>query len=564
MVKRDSKKLESLLRLGIVLVTIIVVNLLISNQVWQWDLTEEKRYSVSPATESLLRNLDEPVYIEVYLEGDFPAGFKRLQQSVRETLDQFRAYAGTNIQYRFIDPSAVASGGAQAAYYQDLGERGIQPTNLFATENGKKTEKIIFPGAMVSVGAQETPVMLLKGNKSASPDEVLNQSIEGVEYELASAIRKMVKSDRKRIGILYGHGELDTLKMASFTNALLDKYDVLRVNLPNKQRLENYDALVMARPRTTFSEEDRFKLDQFIMRGGKLMAFIDPLHVEMDSVGGEGTIGVPYPLELQDLFFKYGFRLNTNLLQDINAGVFPVVTGMMGDKPQISMTPWPFFPIINSFGAHPISRNLDAVYTRFVASIDTVKATGIKKTPLAFSSKYTRVMSSPVRISFNDLRRDVQQENFNKSHVPVAYLLEGAFTSAFKNRILPENLRDEPFVADGVDNKLLIVADGDFVRNEMNYKTGQPLPLGFDPFTQNQYANEDMVMNAMEYLLDEDGIITARNKEVKIRLLDKVQIENDKVLWQVLNLVLPVLLVIIYGITRHFFRRKKYGRMVVK
>lgn len=545
------------MKLGIGLLVIGLLNILAGQYFFRIDLTEEKRYTITDATKETLRGLEDVVYIDVYLEGDFPAGFKRLQNAIRERLEEFRVYGGNNIQFKFVDPSQAENAKARNEFYLTLADKGIQPTNLFATEDGKKIEKLIFPGAIVAYEGEESAVMLLKGNQSATPEERLNQSIEGIEYEIIAAIRKLSVTTKKKVALIEGQGELDSMHIAGMTNMLLQNYEVFHVNLPQKESLEAYDAIVVAKPDTTFTEADKYKIDQFIMQGGKALFFIDAMRVNMDSAGENGTYAFPLSLNLEDMFFRYGVRINNNLLQDLNAGAHPVVTGFLGDQPQIRLLPWPFYPIINYFGQHPIVKNLDAVYTRFVSSIDTVKADGIRKTPLLYTSKYSRTLAAPVRVNLNDLR-DVVPENFQNGPFPVAYLLEGAFSSLYKNRILPQGINKAEFRAEGVPSKILVIADGDFIKNDVNPQNLSPYELGYDPYMQVSFANKDLLMNAMSYFLDDAGIISARTKEIKIRPLDKLKLNQDKLKWQLINLILPVVIVLLYGIGRYYYRKRKF------
>ena len=560
MVDFKSKRFEVVLVFLIGLMAITILNQLAALFPVRIDLTEEKRYSISPATEFLMRNLDDVVYVDIYLDGDLPAGFKRLQRSVQETLEEFKIHAGNNIQYQFINPDQARSQQSRNEFMQYLANRGIQPTNVFDNEGGKQTQKLIFPGAIVSYYGEEQGVLLLKGNKGASPEEILNQSIEGVEYELANAIRTLAQTERKLIGLVKGHNELDSLELAGLTNSLLEKYDVFNVNLGSGDRdLKDYDALMVIKPGTPFSETEKYRLDQYIMGGGKAMFFVDALSVNMDSAGGEGTVAIPNEINLGDMLFKYGTRINANLIQDLNSGQYPVIAGNIGDQPQISLLPWPFFPVANQFGEHTIVRNMDAVYAKFVSNIDTVKAVGITKTPLLYTSQYSRVVNPPVRVAFNDLQQQIDPELFTDGPQPIAYLLEGSFTSLYRNRVLPKGVVNADFKESGLPTKLIVCADGDLLRNEINIQTEQPLDLGFDQFRQITYANKDFVMNSLEYLLDDNGIITARNKEIEIRPLDKIKVENERTWWQVFNLLLPIIVLIVFGYIKYFLRRKTYA-----
>lgn len=559
MVKLESRKLQDILILGIGLLVIINLNMFFFKYTFRIDLTEEKRYTISDAAIELLRSLSDVVYIDVYLEGDFPPGFQRLQRSIRQTLEDFSVYAGENIQYRFVDPDKIKGERGQQDMIRFLGEKGIQPTNLYATEGGKRTEKLIFPGAIISYGGEDKGVMLLKGNKAANSQERLNQSVEGVEYELISTIEQMVNVDRKRIAMIHGHDELDSLDIASIKQTLLESYDIFDVDLPTKTSLNDYDGIVIAKPLKPFSETDLYKIDQFIMKGGKAIFLIDMLDVSLDSISNEGSIGYPLNTNLEGLLYKYGIRINKDYLLDLNSGGFPVVVGNMGENPQIQLMPWPFYPIITNYSDHAIVRNLDAVYIRFTSSIDTVRTKGIGKTPLMFSSPYSKTAGTPVKVSLNDLRKQMSPEIFNEGSKPLAYLLQGQFTSLFQNRFVPDGFDQLDFISQSLQTSLIVCSDGDLLRNEINKKTGMPYDLGYDPYLQAEFANSDFILNALSFLMDEDGVILSRNREITIRPLDKVRIENEKIKWQLINLVIPIILVILFGIIRHFLRKKKYS-----
>jgi gliding-associated putative ABC transporter substrate-binding component GldG len=296
------------------------------------------------------------------------------------------------------------------------------------------------------------------------------------------------------------------------------------------------------------------------MKGGKAIFLVDMLDVSLDSISAEGSIGYPLDTNLDGIFFRYGVRINKDYLLDLNSGGFPVVVGNLGESPQIQLMPWPFYPIITNYSDHPVVRNLDATYLRFTSSIDTVGAPGIRKIPLMFTSPYTKTAGTPVKVSLNDLRKQMSPEIFNEGSQPVAYLLQGKFTSLFKNRFLPEGADRDDFTAQGLPTSLIICSDGDLIRNEINLKTGMPYDLGFDPYLQAEFANADFMLNALSFLMDEDGVILSRNREITIRPLDKVRIENEKLKWQLINLAIPILLIIIFGIARAYLRKKKYSR----
>lgn len=556
---------KDLSRLGIGVVLIIAANILASHYFIRWDLTEENRYSLTDATKNLLRELDSVVEIRVYLAGDLPSGFRRLQRSTEEMLEELKVYAGSNIQYRFIDPLTAVSKEERQNFFRHLAQNGIQQTNVFDTEEGKRIQKALFPGAILEYGSQGKGMMLLTGDRTAGPEETLNQSIERLEYEFATAIRQLTITEKKRIGIIRGHGELHNVDIAGLTATLSEYYNVFEVNLPEKNSLEGYEAILVCKPTTSFSEQDKYKIDQFIMQGGNALFFIEKLEISMDSLqsGTGGTIALPYALNLEDQLFRYGVRINNDFIQDIQCADYPVVVGNMGNQPQITPLPWPFFPLVNKYTDHPVVKNLDATYLRFVSSMDTVKAEGITKTPLLFTSTYTRKVVNPVLVDIDALRQPPNPDLFKDGSFPVCYLLEGSFTSVFKNRLLPAGAVQSGYLEQGRPSKVLVCSDGDLIRNETNPQNGKPYPLGYEPFSTQTYANKDFIINVMAYMTDENGIINARAKEIKIRPLDPVKVENERWQWQAINLILPIVIIIIYGLTRYYLRKKKYAKKIV-
>ncbi len=555
------KKAKDILELAIGIMFLVVFNQLLDRFPIRWDLTEEKRHSLSEPTKNLLSDLQETVYVDVYLEGEMPSGFKRLREGIANTLDQFDYFSDGQVVYRFIDPSIASSTKARNEYYRSLMAKGLQPTNLSFTENGNKTEKLIFPAAMVSYYGRELPVTLLKGNRMSTAEERLNQSIEGVEFELANAIQQLASDRRKNVGLVQGYGEPDSLNLAGLTYAIQSKFNLYKVELNNQSPLDTYDVLVFPKPTTAFTEKEKYKIDQYIMSGGKTLFFVDALRVNMDSASGEGTYAFPYELGLDDLLFRYGVRINKDFVQDVVCGEYPVVAGYMGDQPQIRMLPWPFFPIVNNFGSHPIVKNLDAVSMKFASTMDTVKAEGVTKTPLLTTSQYSLVSQPPVKVSFNELQKNLDPARFDAGPKVVSYLLSGNFTSLYKNRVLPEGINKGAFRESSVPTSIVVCADGDMIRNEFDLQSGEPMALGQSPYSQSDFANEDFVKNAIDYLItDGTGLISAKVKTVRLRPLDKVKVANDKLYWQILNLGLPIFVLVIFGVVRGQIRRRKYGK----
>lgn len=554
-----------LFQLLVGIIILVVLNVLGQSFFYRWDLTEEKRYTISPATKNLLENLEDEVFIKIYLKGDFPADFKRLQKSIEETLDEFKIYAGTNIKYRFVDPSIAESDTERNQNYQQLVEKGIPPTNVIADEDGKKVEKIIFPGALLYYKNKEMPVLLFKSDKqrmlgAPSPEEILNQSVENVEYNLASAIRTLT-TNKPKIGFIEGHGELSGAEVYDIQQKVLpSRYEVYRVDITSGDFIDPaLEAIIVAKPDCTFNDDDKYKIDQYIMNGGKALFFMDAVGVYMDSVlQDKGSFTFPYDHNLMDLLFKYGVRLNTTLIKDIYCSALPLVVGREADnRPKIERMLWQYYPLINNVADHPITKNLGSIESRFLTTLDTVKASGIQKTPLLYTSQSTKLVNTPAFVTFNEARENFKPQEYTDGIFPVAYLLEGKFTSMFKSRILPTDERAKNFIEEGKESKIIVVSDGDLLRNEV--KGGQPIPLGVDVFSGMTFSNKDFVTNSLDYLLDNEGIIYARNKEIKLRPLNKNQIQTNKSFWQFLNLGLPLFLLGLMGVVIFLWRRRKYS-----
>lgn len=555
--KKRTLKFQEIGQFVLLLLILVFANIILSSFFFRIDLTEDKRFSISEASKNILAQVKSPVYVEVYLEGEFPAGFERLQKSIRETLEEFRSYSHDNIEYRFVDPSAAPDLKTRNQVYEQLAKSGLQPTNLMVKQGAEQVQKIIFPGAIIRVKGKEIPVQLLKGNQAASPGERLNQSVEGVEFELANGIKSALQTGGNRIGVLAGHGEMTDRRMQDFGLSLNQYYKAEKVDLTTTNDLSPYDLLICIKPTQPFSEFDKFKLDQFVVKGGKMLVLHDGIRAELDSIKPDGTLAFPYDTKLEDLLFRWGVRVNADLILDMNCGAIPLVVGYMGDKPETRLVPWRFYPVLNAFGKHPIVKNMDAIYSRFVSSMDTTLSPYIRKTPLVMSSKYSRIVTSPVRLSFNEARLNPLPEQYQKSFLPVAYLLEGKFISLYQNRMTPESDQKLSFKDRDKESKIVVVADGDLARNDTNRK-GDFFGLGYDRFTGTTFANKDFLMNCISYLLDENGVILAKNKSIALRPLDAPRIQKERSLWQSINIAGPVLLILGFGLFRLYLRNRKY------
>ncbi len=562
------------------LLIIVLANIISSYLNFRLDLTAEKRYTLSPATKKMLSEINDLVFFRVYLYGDYPAGFKRLERETRDMLNEFRAF-NKNIEYKFINPSESQDNKERELIYRQLVDKGLEPTDLQVRTNDGTSQRIIFPGAIVSFQGKEIPLSLLSSQRGTPPEEILNNSVENLEFVLADAIRKLVTKIRPNIAFIEGHGELNRHETADARAALNDYYVVERVRLDGRlnaltDRIEvdsattrvrnKYEAIIIAKPDSAFSDKDKFIIDQFIMRGGRVLWLIDPVQTSMDSLqANRQTLGITRDLNLADMFFKYGFRINNELVMDLNALSIPVKTGQIGNEPKFEFFPWYFFPIITPQSTDPIVRNLNAIKTEFVSSIDFVQsASSVEKSVLLTTSRYSRTVRTPAMISLDILGQRVDERLYDKPNIPVAARIEGEFESLFKNRLPAEIASDKDidFRENSQPTKMIVVADGDVIRNQMQFSQGNylPLPLGYDRYTGQQFGNKDLILNVMNYLTDDSGLISIRSRELKIRLLDKTRIESQRVYWQVLNIGLPVILVLLFGLVQVAIRKKKYAK----
>ncbi len=576
--KTDIRR-NNITQLVLALIIIVLINIIGSFIYTRLDLTTEKRYSLSASTKKMLRETDDIVYFKVYLDGDFPAGFKMLAKSTREMLDEFRAYSD-NIEYEFINPSSAANAKTRSEVYERLIQAGLEPTDInVRTKEGQQQQRI-FPGALVSYKGREIPISLLADQLGALPDAIINNSTQALEYNISNAIRKLSNTNKPKIAFTYGHGELPLIETADIINSLNDYYNVERVKISGNvnaltDRKENedgsfsivnkYKAIVVAKPDSVYSEKDKFIIDQFIMQGGKVLWLVDPVFATMDSLQKSGnTIGITQDINLNDQLYKYGVRLNSNLLMDINALQIPMITGQVGNQPQFTFFPWYYFPVLTSTSRHPVVNNLNAIKTEFISSIDTVGSPAIRKTILLKTSKYTRIAPTPVMISLGLLSKDPDPRDYSDPPQAVAVLLEGQFESLFKNRLTNEisQAPEMGFTEKIANNRMIVISDGDIIKNQLQMSNGSyvPLPLGYDRHTRQTFGNKDLILNCVNYLCDDTGLMSVRSRELKLRALDTTKARNQLLMWQLINILAPILLVVIFGILQLAIRKRKYAR----
>ena len=576
--ERKNLKRNQLTSFVITLVIIVVVNIIASFVYTRFDLTSEKRYTLSDTSKEILKNLDDYVYFRIYLEGEFPAGFKKLRKETKEMLDEFRAYSKF-IDYDFINPSESNDAAERKETYKILYQSGLNPTELSIQTKDGAQQIVIWPCALVSYKNKELPLDLLDTQVGKSSQDALNNSARNLEYKFISAIKDLSQRDKPNIAFIEGHGELTDKEVYDITQSLSKKYNVDRVAINEQitalnKRTERsdssivissrYDAIIIAKPTKPFSEKDKFIIDQYIMRGGKVLWLIDPVFATMDSLqSSESTMGNSLDLRLDDMFFKYGVRLNKNLLLDYNSAAIALRTGQMGGQAQIEYFRWYYFPLLNSASNSNIVKNINPIKADFVSSIDPVVSdSDVQKTPLLKTSDYTKVSAAPVFISLSLLRQAPDTRMFSQKGQNVAYLLKGKFESLYANRMTSAIVESEEigFMPSGKETSMIVVADGDIIKNQFHIPKGYPLPLGFDQYTQVTYGNKEFIENAISYLVDGEGLISIRSRELKIRLLDMNKVNDNTMLWQVVNVIVPSALVVVFGFIMAIIRKRKFTK----
>ncbi|MSQ78386.1 MAG: gliding motility-associated ABC transporter substrate-binding protein GldG [Flavobacteriaceae bacterium] len=566
MAKRPNIRFQSLTGLLLATALLLVLNLLSQQFFLRLDLTAEKRYTLAKPSRDLAKGLKDVAYFKIYLEGDFPAGYKHLQKATLEILEEYRAYAGANIEFEFEDPFEKA--GTQEEkdkITEQLYKKGLQPMPVKLDETDELSTKTIIPGAVVSYQGKEFPLNLMRQQffPGANNEEELNKSVENLEYCISDVLRKCVTEKKKRIGFTAGHGELPRDELASAANGLMESYDVERIKLQDLPPVElnKYDVLVVAKPDSIYNPYERFKLDQYVMHGGKVLWLVENVVADMDSISRYKEFLTPtIETGLEELLFKYGARVNYSLLSDLQCNFIPVIKQMQNGQPGQDMVPWTFYPILSSTSKHPIVKNLEPVWGQFTCTIDTVGGKGIRKTVLLSSSDHSRTLSSPVMISIkNSVVRQQDVGLFNKANLPVSVLLEGKFKSFFANYTMDSVPAELDFKSESPESRMIVVGDGDIIRNQVKRSTGEIYPLGYDRYTRTTFGNMKFIQNCIDYLLDGHGLIEVRTKEFQVRLLDRAKVKQERFKWQVINMALPLLLLFVFAGANNAVRKKKYG-----
>jgi ABC-2 type transport system permease protein len=560
----STNKQKNIISLIIMLLIVIIINYVGSLLFKRFDLTTEKRYTLASTTKDLLKEVNDEVYLKVYLQGNFNPSFTRLRNEAKELLDEFRAYSNNQIQYEFIVPGEGLNETEKGNLEKQLYEKGLLPEQVVENKNDKKLETLIWPGAIVTYKGRETVWQIFKRQVGIAPEECINNSVQELEYSLSNSIRKLQRIKDKQVTFIEGHGELDTLQNYDLARALAEYYEVNRTPILGKlATLNESSCIIIAQPDSAFTDKDKFIIDQYIMNGGKALWLVDPVNVDRDTLNLKGySIGLNKNLRIDDMLFKYGVRLNNVLVQDLQCATIPINVGFKNGQPNFKPFPWVYNPLILPDNAHPIVKNLDLIRMDYCSTIDTIKTNGIKKTILLKTSKYSKTQPTPARLFLASVQYKPKPKQYNTPYLPVAVLLEGSFNSFVEYRLPTSLLADSNFkyTDKGKPTKQIIVANGDIARNDVSKSTGQLFPLGYDKFNRQTFANKTFLVNCVNYLLDDEGMLQLRTREVKLRLLDKKKVDEQRGYWQRLNVLAPLFLLTIVGICQFYLRKRKFAK----
>ncbi|OFY67810.1 MAG: gliding motility-associated ABC transporter substrate-binding protein GldG [Bacteroidetes bacterium RBG_13_43_22] len=532
------------------------------------DLTEDKRFTLSPSTKKVLDNIENDIYIEVFLDGEMPIPLKRLKKSVKEMLDEFRIESGRKIAYSFINPAAVKDAEQREAQYLALYNKGLNPVDVVDNldDEGGKSRKMVFPGLIVNYNGAEVPVNFLRNNQSVSYEQNILHSMESLEYEMIQTIATVTSDTIYKIAFLEGQGEFREIEVADITMNLAKFFTVDRGSVGGQPGILNdYAAVIIAGPASEFSEPDKLVLDQYIMNGGRVLWLLEEVAVSSDSLMFGETVGLYRTLNIEDQLFRYGARINPEIVQDLDCIVIRLSVTTGAEQKQIVPAPWVYYPRLTPNPGHPVTRNLNKVKGEFVNTIDTVGFDpAIRKTVLLSTSGFARTLNPPLLIRLKEAENLPDDKEYNKANLPVAVLLEGKFPSAFKNRMTGNIISDRNFrvKTESSETKMIVVADGDIIRNDISRAAAAetPLPLGQDRYTGEMFGNRDFLINCMNYLVDDNGLMELRSREMKLRLLDKSRIRDQRLIWQIINIAGPVLIVILAGIIYGIFRKRRFTK----
>ncbi|MFA4869523.1 MAG: gliding motility-associated ABC transporter substrate-binding protein GldG [Pedobacter sp.] len=543
-------------------VTIVLLNIAVQYFYTRIDFTKEQRYTLSPKSKEILKNVKSPVSITVFLDGELPAAFKRLRNSTKDLLADYKAYAGTDIKVIFVDPISGLSAAEQDTAINNLYQAGIEATTLNIKNDNGFAQKTIFPMAMIAADGKLLPVKLLQNlDATGNYEENINNSIQNLEYLFTSGMQKVLSGEHPRIGFTEGNGELPDVYLHDAIKSLSESYEVGRVNLDqiDKSGLDKLKLLFITKPQKEFTEAQKYKINYFVMNGGRVVWSIDQVGADLDSLKGGEQLAFNRKLNLDDMLFMYGARINYNLVADANCAEIPLAMG--GAQAQIQMAPWVYYPLLMPDSSSSIVKNIDNIRTEFVSTVDTIGVKGISKKSILQTSSFNKVFNAPQMLSLQMVAEQPDPRDYASVPRTVGVLLEGEFPSVFLNRALPAGIeKDYGSPQLSKPTKMIVIGDGDIFKNQVSGRDGSTFPLGFDRYSQRNFGNKALLLNIADYLSNDNNLISLRNKEVKIRLLDKTKLRAEKLQWQLINIIVPLLLLISFAIFQHYYRKHKYTR----
>ncbi|MFO7863918.1 MAG: gliding motility-associated ABC transporter substrate-binding protein GldG [Salinivirgaceae bacterium] len=576
---RNKLKRNHIFQLFLSILIIILLGFVSSRLFFRLDLTEDKRYSIHESTKKTLENLDDIIFVKVYLSGDLPSAFKELNSSVLEMLEEFRAYAGANIQYEFINPAESEDEKQRNDIARQLIRKGLNPRTIRVEGKDGYDTKYLFPGAVIVYRQEEVVLNFIDeeaGTKGGNLERLVNHAQSKLEYNFLNKFREAIQVFPKKVGFLHGHGELPRIDVLSLARSLDEMYTVEviepqeRVYALRDTLSLKFDALIIAKPRNHFSEKEKYIVDQYIMHGGRVLWLVDYVDVSMDSLSYSSTtnaLSLHRKLNINDMLFNYGVRINTGIVQDLRAAPIPVNTGAPGGKSQFTPTPWVYFPVLVSKSNHPITKNTGPIRTEFINTIDLVGDNpNVKSTVLLKTSEYSRVVSTPALIDLSIINEKPEPRYYQAGEQDVGVLLEGTFPSVFRNRLVDDftNMRQFRFKEVSRETKMIVVADGDIAKNAVvtRENSKQNLPLGADKWFEDIFfsGNQAFLLNAINYLTDDDDLVALRGRKLQLRLLDRQKIRENKAMLRTLNIGLPILIILVFAFVFNLIRKMKYGR----
>jgi len=562
MVKLQNKSIKVIL----FVMLLVLLNVLAQYFYTRFDFTKEKRYTLTQKTKENLQKTTKDITITVFLDGEIPAAFKRLRNATKDLLNDYKAYSNANVKIVFEDPLANVPANEQDTIINRYLQIGIKPLAVNIKSDAGITQKIIFPMALIESDGMQMPVNLLQKTGGAATDyeENITSSIQNLEYTFTSAIKRIITKSNPRIGFTEGHGEPSNLYLYDAITSLSQQYYVGRVDLKliTKEGLDNLKVLIVAKPQQALTEVEKYKINYFVMQGGRVVWAVDQVGAELDSLQKRPQImAVNKQLNLDDMLFEYGARINYNLITDINCALIPYATGAAGQQTQIDTAPWWYFPILMPDTTSNVVKNIDGIRTEFASTVDTIGVPNVNKKIILQTSPNNKIYDAPKLLSLQLLAQQPTPEEYASTPKSAGILLEGSFKSVFLNRPVPEGITEKYDVpATSKPTKMIVIGDGDIFSNQVSKSENTPFPLGFDRYSQQNYGNKALLLNIADYFTDDDNLITLRNKEIKVRLLDKARLRTEKTKWQLINAVAPLLLLICFAIFQHYYRKHKYAK----